>query len=99
MYTEELLFPSGNLTRTTNPLCISLALLTSLTLGHSSTGNSTLCFADTDIDSSWYTGRGIRPVGRFGRRGLTLENSRKYDFGTRRICIPIQEREDSSQDE
>ncbi|KAA8588341.1 prolactin-releasing peptide [Etheostoma spectabile] len=21
-----------------------------------------------DIDASWYTGRGIRPVGRFGRR-------------------------------
>uniref|UniRef100_A0A3Q1GI05 Prolactin releasing hormone n=1 Tax=Acanthochromis polyacanthus TaxID=80966 RepID=A0A3Q1GI05_9TELE len=24
--------------------------------------------ADPDIDASWYTGRGIRPVGRFGRK-------------------------------
>ncbi|XP_072115705.1 prolactin-releasing peptide [Mobula birostris] len=54
---------------------------------------------NADIDSSWYTGRGIRPVGRFGRRGLTLENIRKYEFGTRRVCTPVQESEDSSQDE
>ncbi|XP_067842946.1 prolactin-releasing peptide [Heptranchias perlo] len=54
---------------------------------------------NADIDSSWYTGRGIRPVGRFGRRGLTLENIRKYEFGTRHVCIPIQESEDFNQDE
>uniref|UniRef100_A0A8D2ZF58 Prolactin-releasing peptide n=1 Tax=Scophthalmus maximus TaxID=52904 RepID=A0A8D2ZF58_SCOMX len=24
--------------------------------------------SDPNIDASWYTGRGIRPVGRFGRR-------------------------------
>ncbi|XP_060684127.1 melanophilin-like [Hemiscyllium ocellatum] len=54
---------------------------------------------NADIDSSWYTGRGIRPVGRFGRRGLTLENIRKYEFGTRRVCIPIEESEESNQNE
>ncbi|XP_005411284.1 PREDICTED: prolactin-releasing peptide [Chinchilla lanigera] len=25
-----------------------------------------------DINPAWYAGRGIRPVGRFGRRGATL---------------------------
>ncbi|XP_078085362.1 prolactin-releasing peptide-like [Mustelus asterias] len=62
-------------------------------------GSSVEIRRNADIDSSWYTGRGIRPVGRFGRRGLTLENIRKYEFGTRRVCIPIQESEDSNQDE
>ncbi|XP_032879361.1 prolactin-releasing peptide [Amblyraja radiata] len=51
---------------------------------------------NADIDSSWYTGRGIRPVGRFGRRGLTLDKNRKYEFGTRSVCGPIRESGDSN---
>uniref|UniRef100_A0A3B4FVP6 Prolactin releasing hormone 2 n=1 Tax=Pundamilia nyererei TaxID=303518 RepID=A0A3B4FVP6_9CICH len=27
-----------------------------------------LCCSDPDISASWYTGRGIRPLGRFGRK-------------------------------
>uniref|UniRef100_A0A3B4YFM3 Prolactin releasing hormone 2 n=1 Tax=Seriola lalandi dorsalis TaxID=1841481 RepID=A0A3B4YFM3_SERLL len=29
-----------------------------------------VCCSDPDIDASWYTGRGIRPVGRFGRKAV-----------------------------
>ncbi|XP_015999678.2 prolactin-releasing peptide [Rousettus aegyptiacus] len=31
-----------------------------------------------DIDPAWYTGRRIRPVGRFGRRRLALRNIPKH---------------------
>ncbi|XP_015214182.1 prolactin-releasing peptide isoform X2 [Lepisosteus oculatus] len=50
-----------------------------------------------DIDASWYTGRGIRPVGRFGRR--VSDSRRGSGYGSRRLCIPIEENDDSAADE
>uniref|UniRef100_A0A8D0HJ45 Prolactin releasing hormone n=1 Tax=Sphenodon punctatus TaxID=8508 RepID=A0A8D0HJ45_SPHPU len=52
-----------------------------------------------DIDPSWYTGRGIRPVGRFGRRRATVESSQKSGYGHRQACLPIDESNESVQDE
>ncbi|XP_043916665.1 prolactin-releasing peptide [Protopterus annectens] len=52
-----------------------------------------------DIDASWYTGRGIRPVGRFGRRDATFESPRKSSYGVRRVCIPVEESDETVQDE
>uniref|UniRef100_A0A8C4T7U5 Prolactin releasing hormone n=1 Tax=Erpetoichthys calabaricus TaxID=27687 RepID=A0A8C4T7U5_ERPCA len=40
-----------------------------------------------DIDASWYTGRGIRPVGRFGRRASEVR--RGSDYPSHRFCIPL----------
>uniref|UniRef100_A0A8C3YQX2 Prolactin releasing hormone n=1 Tax=Catagonus wagneri TaxID=51154 RepID=A0A8C3YQX2_9CETA len=34
-----------------------------------------------DINPAWYTGRGIRPVGRFGRRRAVLGNGSKPGLG------------------
>ncbi|XP_048391069.1 prolactin-releasing peptide [Stegostoma tigrinum] len=82
-------------------VCCILCLLVCLAFpdADSRVQGSSVEVRNADIDSSWYTGRGIRPVGRFGRRGLTLENIRKYEFGTRRVCIPIEESEESNQDD
>ncbi|XP_056676058.1 prolactin-releasing peptide [Monodelphis domestica] len=44
-----------------------------------------------DINPSWYTGRGIRPVGRFGRRREALEGSPKAASGRGPACFPAQE--------
>ncbi|XP_025042664.1 prolactin-releasing peptide [Pelodiscus sinensis] len=52
-----------------------------------------------DIDPSWYTGRGIRPVGRFGRRRAVVEGSRKAGYGHRQTCVPLEESSESVQDE
>ncbi|KAL8173269.1 UNVERIFIED_CONTAM: hypothetical protein K2H54_043485 [Gekko kuhli] len=52
-----------------------------------------------DIDPSWYTGRGIRPVGRFGRRRAAAESVQKLSFGHRQACFPIVESSESAQDE
>ncbi|XP_054848970.1 prolactin-releasing peptide [Eublepharis macularius] len=52
-----------------------------------------------DIDPSWYTGRGIRPVGRFGRRRAASESIQKLSYGHRQACFPIEESNDSAQDE
>ncbi|MGH0137204.1 UNVERIFIED_CONTAM: hypothetical protein FKN15_009268 [Acipenser sinensis] len=50
-----------------------------------------------DIDASWYTGRGIRPVGRFGRRGT--ESRRNSYSGSRLLCIPVDDNDDPVLDE
>ncbi|KAK1165852.1 prolactin-releasing peptide [Acipenser oxyrinchus oxyrinchus] len=50
-----------------------------------------------DIDASWYTGRGIRPVGRFGRRGT--ESHRNSYSGSRLLCIPVDDNDDPILDE
>ncbi|KAJ8410592.1 hypothetical protein AAFF_G00194960 [Aldrovandia affinis] len=42
---------------------------------------------DPDIDASWYKGRGIRPVGRFGRRDSRVNRGTGHALG--RLCIPI----------
>ncbi|XP_035187643.1 prolactin-releasing peptide isoform X1 [Oxyura jamaicensis] len=45
--------------------------------------------ADPDIDPSWYTGRGIRPVGRFGRRRALGEGTQLGGGGLRPVCAPL----------
>ncbi|XP_038644405.1 prolactin-releasing peptide [Scyliorhinus canicula] len=80
-------------------VCCVFCLLVCIADAGSQVQGSSVEIRNADIDSSWYTGRGIRPVGRFGRRGLTLENIRKYELGTRRVCIPIQESEDYNPNE
>ncbi|XP_060113851.1 prolactin-releasing peptide [Heteronotia binoei] len=52
-----------------------------------------------DIDPSWYTGRGIRPVGRFGRRRAASESIQKLNYRHRQVCFPIVESDESVQDE
>ncbi|XP_073502780.1 prolactin-releasing peptide [Phyllobates terribilis] len=48
--------------------------------------------SDPDIDPSWYTGRGIRPVGRFGRRGTTWEDTQKSMYRSLgQTCVPIED--------
>ncbi|XP_046777209.1 prolactin-releasing peptide isoform X1 [Gallus gallus] len=41
-----------------------------------------------DIDPSWYTGRGIRPVGRFGRRRALGESAQLRRAALHPACIP-----------
>lgn len=41
---------------------------------------------DPNIDAVWYKGRGIRPVGRFGRR-MAQRGEGSY-FGRHRFCHP-----------
>ncbi|XP_053839000.1 prolactin-releasing peptide [Vidua macroura] len=41
-----------------------------------------------DIDPSWYTGRGIRPVGRFGRRRALGGGSQPGGPGQRGCAAP-----------
>ncbi|KAK2905047.1 hypothetical protein QQF64_033262 [Cirrhinus molitorella] len=41
---------------------------------------------DPNIDAVWYKGRGIRPVGRFGRR-MAQKGEGSY-FGKHRFCYP-----------
>ncbi|KAM9189637.1 prolactin-releasing peptide [Mergus octosetaceus] len=44
--------------------------------------------SNPDIDPSWYTGRGIRPVGRFGRRRALGEGTQLGGGGLRPACAP-----------
>nr|DBA19950.1 TPA: hypothetical protein GDO54_015705 [Pyxicephalus adspersus] len=54
---------------------------------------------DPDIDPSWYTGRGIRPVGRFGRRGTAWEDTQKSMYRPLgHTCIPIEDSLELSDD-
>uniref|UniRef100_A0A674HTA6 Prolactin releasing hormone n=1 Tax=Taeniopygia guttata TaxID=59729 RepID=A0A674HTA6_TAEGU len=50
--------------------CLLWLLLVFLTLpaSHGRVRERSMEIRNPDIDPSWYTGRGIRPVGRFGRR-------------------------------
>ncbi|NXX86207.1 PRRP protein, partial [Urocolius indicus] len=48
-------------------LCLLLAFL-ALPIAHGRIRERSMEIRNPDIDPSWYTGRGIRPVGRFGRR-------------------------------
>uniref|UniRef100_A0A673KZK6 Prolactin releasing hormone n=1 Tax=Sinocyclocheilus rhinocerous TaxID=307959 RepID=A0A673KZK6_9TELE len=41
---------------------------------------------DPNIDAVWYKGRGIRPLGRFGRR-MAQKGEGSY-FGRHRFCYP-----------
>ncbi|CAK7321776.1 Prolactin-releasing peptide [Vulpes lagopus] len=50
-----------------------------------------------DIDPAWYTGRGIRPVGRFGRRRAALGDAVKPSLWRQPPCLPLQEGAEPSQ--
>uniref|UniRef100_A0A8D0KMP8 Prolactin releasing hormone n=1 Tax=Salvator merianae TaxID=96440 RepID=A0A8D0KMP8_SALMN len=52
-----------------------------------------------DIDPSWYTGRGIRPVGRFGRRRASSENAQQAGYKHRQACFPMEESSEFLHDE
>lgn len=45
-----------------------------------------LCCSDPDISASWYTGRGIRPLGRFGRKAA--RRNELLAFITARVYRP-----------
>ncbi|XP_073409373.1 prolactin-releasing peptide [Dendrobates tinctorius] len=48
--------------------------------------------SDPDIDPSWYTSRGIRPVGRYGRRGTNWEDTQKSMYRSLgQTCVPIED--------
>ncbi|NXN13240.1 PRRP protein, partial [Indicator maculatus] len=53
-------------------LCLLLACLT-LPITHCRIRERSMEIRNPEIDPSWYTGRGIRPVGRFGRRQALAE--------------------------
>ncbi|XP_021031485.1 prolactin-releasing peptide [Mus caroli] len=42
-----------------------------------------------DINPAWYTGRGIRPVGRFGRRRAALRDVTGPGLRCRLSCLPL----------
>ncbi|XP_017651216.1 prolactin-releasing peptide [Nannospalax galili] len=41
-----------------------------------------------DINPAWYRGRGIRPVGRFGRRRAALRDAPMTSLRCRPSCLP-----------
>ncbi|XP_017517342.3 prolactin-releasing peptide [Manis javanica] len=51
-----------------------------------------------DIDPAWYAGRGIRPVGRFGRRRAALQNVRKPSLWHLLACFPLEGGTEHSRD-
>ncbi|XP_008052280.1 prolactin-releasing peptide [Carlito syrichta] len=51
-----------------------------------------------DINPAWYTGRGIRPVGRFGRRRAALGDVPKSGLRPQFACFPLEGGAKSSQD-
>uniref|UniRef100_A0A3Q3GZV2 Prolactin releasing hormone n=1 Tax=Labrus bergylta TaxID=56723 RepID=A0A3Q3GZV2_9LABR len=52
--------------------CVVLLFLTQALSG--SHHEASISIRNPDIDASWYTGRGIRPVGRFGRKVAERKN-------------------------
>ncbi|CAB1346764.1 unnamed protein product [Coregonus sp. 'balchen'] len=72
----------------------ALMLLLSQTLSKTHVGypQRSMEIRNPDIDASWYTGRGIRPVGRFGRR--TTGRIQRLAIATHRLCVPNMDNED-----
>ncbi|KAM9287330.1 prolactin-releasing peptide [Morus bassanus] len=68
--------------------CLLCLLLTCLTLpiAHGRIRERSMEIRNPDIDPSWYTGRGIRPVGRFGRRQALGEGTRPRGGSQRQAC-------------
>ncbi|XP_077169889.1 prolactin-releasing peptide [Paroedura picta] len=81
--------------------CLVCLLLLCLVLPNAGSRNfeRSMEIRNPDIDPSWYTGRGIRPVGRFGRRRAATESFQKLSYGPRQACFPIAESNESVQDE
>ncbi|NXU47664.1 PRRP protein, partial [Turnix velox] len=70
-------------------LCLLLACLT-LPVTHGHLHQHSMEIRNPDIDPSWYTGRGIRPVGRFGRRQALGQGThpREGVSGRWQGCVP-----------
>ncbi|KAM6398348.1 prolactin-releasing peptide [Pluvialis apricaria] len=70
--------------------CLLCLLLTCLTLPitHGHIHERSMEIRNPDIDPSWYTGRGIRPVGRFGRRRALGEGTHPGGAGRWQACAP-----------
>ncbi|XP_064022957.1 prolactin-releasing peptide [Pogoniulus pusillus] len=68
-------------------LCLMLACLT-LPFTHCRIRQRSMEIRNPDIDPSWYTGRGIRPVGRFGRRQALGEGPHLGGTGWQQACAP-----------
>ncbi|XP_032045866.1 prolactin-releasing peptide [Aythya fuligula] len=69
--------------------CLVCLLLACLALPAASTRVRSMAIRNPDIDPSWYTGRGIRPVGRFGRRRALGEGTQLGGGGLRPACAPL----------
>uniref|UniRef100_A0A8B9MWB1 Prolactin releasing hormone n=5 Tax=Neoaves TaxID=3078114 RepID=A0A8B9MWB1_9AVES len=68
-------------------LCLLLACLT-LPVAHGRIRERSMEIRNPDIDPSWYTGRGIRPVGRFGRRQALGEGTHPGGASQWLACAP-----------
>ncbi|XP_064309394.1 prolactin-releasing peptide [Phalacrocorax carbo] len=68
-------------------LCLLLACLT-LPVAHGRIRERSMEIRNPDIDPSWYTGRGIRPVGRFGRRQALGEGTHPGGGSQQQACAP-----------
>ncbi|XP_071602331.1 LOW QUALITY PROTEIN: prolactin-releasing peptide [Heliangelus exortis] len=68
-------------------LCLLLACLT-LPVTHGCIRERSMEIRNPDIDPSWYTGRGIRPVGRFGRQQALGKGSSGRGGSWRAACVP-----------
>nr|XP_045004290.1 prolactin-releasing peptide [Jaculus jaculus] len=44
-----------------------------------------------NINPAWYTGRGIRPVGRFGRRRAALQDIARAGLRCRLSCLSLED--------
>ncbi|KAK2505967.1 hypothetical protein MC885_020982 [Smutsia gigantea] len=71
------------------PVCLLLLGL-ALQRAASRAPQHTMETCTPDIDPAWYVGRGIRPVGRFGRRRAALENVPKPSLWHLLACFPLE---------
>ncbi|XP_027493302.1 prolactin-releasing peptide isoform X2 [Corapipo altera] len=74
-------------------LCLLLACLT-LPVASGRILQRSMEIRNPDIDPSWYTGRGIRPVGRFGRRQALGEGTHLMGGQQRACAAPHPPREE-----
>ncbi|XP_032549395.1 prolactin-releasing peptide isoform X2 [Chiroxiphia lanceolata] len=74
-------------------LCLLLACLT-LPVAYGHILQRSMEIRNPDIDPSWYTGRGIRPVGRFGRRQALGEGTHPMGGRQRACAAPHPPREE-----
>uniref|UniRef100_A0A8C4H2C0 Prolactin releasing hormone n=1 Tax=Dicentrarchus labrax TaxID=13489 RepID=A0A8C4H2C0_DICLA len=65
-------------------LCVLLLLLNEGLSGSHRDGS--IIIRNPDIDASWYTGRGIRPLGRFGRK--VARRNKHLAFITAKVYRP-----------
>ncbi|KAM4835952.1 prolactin-releasing peptide [Thomomys bottae] len=73
---------------------LCLLLLGSALLGAASQAHQhSMEIRTPDINPAWYTGRRIRPVGRFGRRrAAALQDVPKLGLRCQLVCLPLHDR-------